>query len=50
MKLKPKDVKDKGISRGALWNVKERIRKDKALNSKTKVVRMLVESHKFRKI
>ncbi|MEM0168143.1 MAG: hypothetical protein QW515_05910 [Thermoplasmatales archaeon] len=49
LKLKPKDVRDKGISRGALWDVKERIRKGKALNSKTKVVKMLVESHKFRK-
>ncbi|MEM0134992.1 MAG: hypothetical protein QXU18_07180 [Thermoplasmatales archaeon] len=46
--MKPKDVRDKGISRGALWDVKERIRKGKALNSKTKVVRTLVESHKFR--
>ncbi|MEM3907202.1 MAG: hypothetical protein QXZ17_10140 [Nitrososphaerota archaeon] len=42
-------MRNKGISKGGLWDAKEIIRKDKALNSKTKVVWMLVESHKFRK-
>jgi len=26
--LKPKDVRDKGISKQTLWNIKERIRKN----------------------
>ncbi|MEM3192070.1 MAG: hypothetical protein QW292_08275 [Candidatus Parvarchaeota archaeon] len=46
--MKPKDVRDKGISRGALWDVKERIRKGKSLNSKTKVVRILVEIYNLK--
>jgi len=28
LSLKPKDVKDKGISKQTLWNIKERIRKN----------------------
>ncbi len=43
--LKPKDIKDLCISRGALWDVKERIRKGKTLNSRTKVVRIILEFH-----
>ena len=43
--LKPRDIKDLCISRGALWDVKERIRKGKTLNSRTKVVRITLEFH-----
>ena len=28
LSLKPKDVRDKGISKQTLWNIKERIRKN----------------------
>ncbi|MCW1311735.1 MAG: hypothetical protein QXJ93_02690 [Candidatus Rehaiarchaeum fermentans] len=35
LKLKPKDVKDKGISRKALRDIKEKIKANKTLNPKT---------------
>jgi hypothetical protein len=46
--LKPKDVKDKGISKMALWKVKEKIRHGSRLNLKTKIVKILIESYKLK--
>lgn len=43
IKLQPKDVKDIGISRDALWYVKQRIASGKILNTKTKIVSKLIE-------
>ena len=48
LSLKPKDVKDKGISKMALWKVKEKIRHGSRLNLKTKIVKILIESYKLK--
>ena len=42
LSLKPKDVRDEGISRSALWDVKEKIQKGKSLNIKTKINKILL--------
>jgi hypothetical protein len=39
--LKPKDVRDKGISERELKRQKAKIRKDKLLNLKVKIVKIL---------
>jgi hypothetical protein len=44
--LKPKDVRDKGISQQALYKVKTRIKSGKNLNSRVKVVKILLTSFK----
>ena len=49
MKLKPMDVKRYGVSKMALWKVKDRIRHDKKLNFKTKIVKILIQKYKSAK-
>jgi len=46
LSLKPKDVRDKGISQQALYYQKSLIRNGKSLNIKQKVVRRLSEIYK----
>jgi hypothetical protein len=44
--LKPKNVRDKGISKMALWKVKDKIRQGKQLNPKSKIVKILLRLYK----
>ena len=44
--MKPKDVKDKGISKIALWKIKNEIKLDRKLNPKTKIIRILTKLYK----
>ncbi|MEM4056967.1 MAG: hypothetical protein QW578_08020 [Thermoplasmatales archaeon] len=44
--LKPKDVRDKGISRKALRDIREKIKANKTLNPKTKIVKILINEYK----
>ncbi len=44
--LKPKDVRDKGISERTLYKIKLKIKQGKQLNPKTKVVKNLIELFK----
>jgi len=44
--LKPKDVRDKGISQQALYYQKLLIKREKPLNVKQKIVRRLSEIYK----
>ncbi|MGC8692183.1 MAG: hypothetical protein ACP5RZ_04100, partial [Thermoplasmata archaeon] len=44
--LKPKDVRDYGISKMALWKIKDKIKQGKLLNPKTKIVRKLIQIYK----
>ena len=46
LSLKPKDVRDIGISKMALWKVKNKIKQDKQLNPKTKIVKILLQLYK----
>jgi len=46
LSLKPKDVKDKGISHQALYYQKSLIRNGKSLNFKQKVVKILLQLYK----
>jgi len=46
LSLKPKDVRDNGISKMALWKVKNKIKQDKQLNPKTKIVKILLQLYK----
>ncbi|MEM3313661.1 MAG: hypothetical protein QXT48_04740, partial [Thermoplasmatales archaeon] len=46
LKLKPKDVRDKGISRKALRDIREKIKTNKTLNTKTKIVKILIKEYK----
>ncbi|MEM4071651.1 MAG: hypothetical protein QXP59_06375 [Saccharolobus sp.] len=46
LKLKPKDVRDKGISRKALRDIREKIKANKTLNPKTKIVKILINEYK----
>ena len=41
--LKPKDVKDNGISERTLYKIKFKIKQGKRLNPKTKIVKILIE-------
>ncbi|MHB8371414.1 MAG: hypothetical protein ACYDAO_00080 [Thermoplasmataceae archaeon] len=41
--LKPKDVRDKGISERTLYKIKLKIKQGKQLNPKTKIVKILIE-------
>ena len=41
--LKPKDVKDNGISERTLYKIKLKIKQGKRLNPKTKIVKILIE-------
>jgi len=44
--LKPKDVRDKGISERTLYKIKLKIKQGKQLNPKTKIVKILIELFK----
>jgi len=44
--LKPKDVMDKGISKMALWKIKNKIKEGKMLNHKTKIIKILIQLYK----
>jgi hypothetical protein len=46
LSLKPKDVKDKGISKMALWKIKNKIKLDRKLNPKTKIIKILIQLYK----
>jgi len=46
LSLKPKDVKDKGISKMALWKIKNKIKLDIKLNPKTKIIKILIQLYK----
>ena len=46
LSLKPKDVKDNGISERELKRKKAEIRKGKNLNPKTKIVKILIDLYK----
>jgi hypothetical protein len=46
LSLRPKDVKDKGISQQALYYQKSLIKREEPLNVKQKVVRRLSEIYK----
>jgi len=46
LSLKPKDVKDKGISEREQKRQKAKIRKGKQLNPKVKIVKILIQLHK----
>ena len=48
--LKPKDVRDKGISKMSLWKVKDRVNRGKILNLKTKIVKILARHYKKQEI
>jgi hypothetical protein len=40
------DVRDKEISKMALWKVKNKIRHGLTFNSKTKIIKLLIELYK----
>jgi hypothetical protein len=44
--LKPKDVKDKGMSKMALWKIKNEIKLNRKLNPKTKIIKILIQLYK----
>jgi len=44
--IKPKDVRDKGISERGLRNFKQKIKNGKGLKNKSKIVRILFEYYK----
>jgi hypothetical protein len=46
LSLKPKDVRDKGISERELKRQKAKIRKNKLLNPKVKIVKILLQLYK----
>jgi hypothetical protein len=48
--LKPKDVKDKGISKRTLNKIKHKIKRGKILNPKTKIVKILILLYKETKL
>ena len=50
LSLKPKDVKDKGISKRTLYKIKHKIKQGKTLNSKTKIVKILLQLYKDTKL
>jgi len=49
LSLKPKDVKDKGISKQTLWNIKERIRKNE-MKYRSKALKEIYKVYKERKL
>ena len=46
LSLKPKDVRDKGISERGLRNVKWKIKQGKGLKNRSKIARTLIEMYK----
>ena len=49
LSLKPKDVKDKGILKRTLYKIKHKIKLDRKLNPKTKIIKILTQLFKERK-
>ena len=49
LSLKPKDVKDKGISKQTLWNIKKRIRKNE-MKYKSKALKEIYKVYQERKL
>ena len=49
LSLKPKDVRDKGISKQTLWNIKKRIRKN-AMKYKSKALKGIYKVYQERKL
>jgi len=43
---KPQDVRDKGISKMALWKIKNKIKEGKMLNQETKIIKILIQLYK----
>jgi len=43
LEIKPKEVRDKGISKMALWKIKNKIKLDRKLNPKTKIIKILIQ-------
>jgi hypothetical protein len=50
LSLKPKDVRDNGISKMALWKIKNKIKLDRKLNPKTKIIKILIQLYKESKL
>ena len=50
LSLRPKDVKDKGISQQALYKIKAKIRSRKYLNPRVKIVKILLTLFKKQQI
>jgi len=48
--LKPKDLKDKGILKRTLYEIKHKIKQGKTLNPKTKTVKILLQLYKDNKL
>jgi len=48
--IKPKDVRDKGISERTLYKIKHKIKQGKILNPKTKIVKILIQLFKGTKL
>jgi len=48
--LKPKDVKNKGISERTLYKTKHKIKQGKKLNPKTNIVKILIQLFKETKL
>jgi len=49
LSLKPKDVRDKGISKQTLWNIKERIRKNE-MKYKSKALKEIYKAYQEGKL
>ena len=45
LSLKPKDVRDKGISERGLRNVKQKIRKGNGLKNRSKIIKILFKKY-----
>jgi len=46
LSFKPKDVRDNGISKIALWKIKNKIKLDRKLDPKTKIIKILIQLYK----
>ena len=46
LSLKPKDVRDKGISERRLKKIKQKIRNGKGLKNRSKILRILAQTYK----
>jgi len=44
--LKPKDVRDEGTSKMALWKIKNKIKLNRKLNPRTKIIKILIQLYK----
>jgi len=50
LSLRPKDVRDKGMSERTLYKIKHKIKQGKILNPKTKIVKILIQLFKETKL